>query len=81
MSEVRNVADLDLRKCIQEKLSDLDGTSFLIRLYSNGKAMNGLVDEVASAISKHDLTASEAKGFLEYMKIVIDSHSHIQKKK
>ena len=75
------MADLDLIKCIQEKLSDFDGTSFLVRLYLKRQAMNELVDEVESAISKHDLTASEAKGFLEYMKIVIDSHSHIPKKK
>ena len=73
--------DFDLKKRIVERLSDLDGTSFLIRLYSNGKVMNELVDEVASAISKHDLSASEAKGFLEYMKLVIDSRSRIQKEK
>ena len=36
-----------------------------------------LVEKVKNEIAECGLSATEAKGFLEYMKIVIDAQSHL----
>lgn len=71
--------DKTLEDLLQERLSDIDGHAFLVyRSRENGQATNDLVKKVENTIVEKNLSVSEAKGFLEYMKLVIESHSHVQ---
>lgn len=71
-----------LEKAIREEMTkDVDGTSFYIRQSRGGQEINNLMQEVKESISKCGLSASEAKGFLEYMKLVIDSAAYLLQKK
>ena len=67
-----------IEKAIREQLcKDVDGTNFYVNRLRNGQDTSNLIKEVKEIIRKHDLSTSEAKGFLEYMKIIIDSSSYI----
>ena len=61
---------------ISERLSDYDSKIFLLYHRRNGQKASNLVEKVKNEIADCGLSASEAKGFLEYMKIVIDAQSH-----
>lgn len=64
---------------LKDRLSDIDGHAFLsYRGRENGQEFNDLMKKVEDAIVEKNLSVSEAKGFLEYMKIVIESHSRVQ---
>lgn len=66
-----------LEKATREKmLQDIDGTAFYIHRRRNGQKTDELAYNVKNLIAEHGLSVSEAKGFLEYMKIVIDSCSY-----
>ena len=62
---------------ISERLSDYDSKVFLLYHRRNGQKASNLVEKVKNEIADCGLSASEAKGFLEYMKIVIDAQSHL----
>lgn len=62
---------------ISEKLSDYDSKIFLLYHRRNGQKASNLVEKVKNEIADCGLSATEAKGFLEYMKIVIDAQSHL----
>lgn len=62
---------------ISERLSDYDSKIFLLYHRRNGQKASDLVEKVKNEIANCGLSASEAKGFLEYMKIVIDAQSHL----
>lgn len=62
---------------ISERLSDYDSKVFLLYRHRNGQKASDLVEKVKNEIAECGLSASEAKGFLEYMKIVIDAQSHL----
>lgn len=64
-----------------ELTTTVDGSAFYEKLRKNGQAICDLTSSVKEAIEKSDLSVSEAKGFLEYMKIVIDccSYTRFQK--
>lgn len=71
-----------IEKAIREKmLQDIDGTNFYIRRHRNGQETGKLVSDVKNLIAESNLSVSEAKGFLEYMKIVIDSEASLQQMK
>ena len=61
---------------ISERLSDYDSKIFLLYHRRNGQKASNLVETVKNEIADCGLSATEAKGFLEYMKIVIDAQSH-----
>ena len=61
---------------ISERLSDYDSKIFLLYHRRNGQKASNLVEKVKNEIADCGLSASEAKGFLEYMKSVIDAQSH-----
>ncbi len=62
---------------ISERLSDYDSKIFLLYHRRNGQKASNLVEKVKNEIADCGLSASEARGFLEYMKIVIDAQSHL----
>lgn len=68
-------------KIINERLSDYEGQMFLIHNHSNRQDINDLTREVTDIIAKHELSATVTKGFLEYMKLVIDDSSYLPQKK
>nr|DAL89391.1 MAG TPA: hypothetical protein [Caudoviricetes sp.] len=66
-----------IEKAVKDKmLQDIDGTAFYIHRHRNGQKTDELAYAVKNLIAEHGLSVSEAKGFLEYMEIVIDSCSY-----
>ena len=70
-----------LNKKIAEEMDGVDEFSFLLYQARNGQASKEMVGLVKDIISENGLSASEAKGFMEYMKMIIDLDSYIPKKK
>lgn len=71
---------LEARKEMEKALSSYEGQMFLIYKNSHGTDISELTDKVKQLISEYNLSATAAKGFLEYMKLVIDGCSYIPKK-
>lgn len=65
----------------KKMLQDVDGTEFYIHRYRNGQKTDELAHGVKNLIAEHNLSVSEAKGFLEYMKMVIDSVAYLPQEK
>lgn len=66
------------RNAIKEKLNTYEGQAFLSYYNRNGQCVNELAQIVKEAMSEQHLSVTVAKGFLEYMKLVIEDCSHIQ---
>jgi hypothetical protein len=64
-----------------EMLKTTDGTIFFATLCQNRRAIDCLANSTKELIAQYGLSASEAKGFLDYMKIVIDASSYLSPKK
>ena len=62
---------------VAERLSDYDSKIYQLYRHKNGQKASDLVEKVKNEIAECGLSATEAKGFLEYMKIVIDAQSEI----
>ena len=62
---------------VSERLSDYDSKIYQLYRRKNGQKASDLVEKVKNEIAECGLYATEAKGFLEYMKIVIDAQSHL----
>lgn len=58
-----------------------DGMSFLEYQRKNGQKMSDLQKELMDIMKDGDLTVPVAKGFLDYIKIVIESRSTLPKTK
>lgn len=66
------------RNAIKEKLNSYEGQTFFSYYNRNGESVNELIQTVKAAISEQRLSVTVAKGFLEYMKLVIEDCSYIQ---
>lgn len=64
-----------------ELTKTIDGTLFYEKRHKNGQAICDLTSSVKELIAKSNLSVSEAKGFLEYMKIVISQSSYLHQEK
>ena len=64
-----------------EMLKTTDGTIFFATLCQNRRAIDCLANSTKELIAQYGLSASEAKGFLDYMKIVNDTSSYLSPKK
>ncbi len=64
-----------------EMHSDMNGASFYSHMERNRQATKELVSDVKELIIAHGLSASEAKGFCDYMKIVIELTSQLHQEK
>lgn len=54
---------------------------FYERLHRNGQDISELIADTKALIAQHNLSVLEAKGFLDYMKLVIEGCSCIPQKK
>lgn len=71
-----------LEKALIESLcKSVDGTKFYIHRHRNGQDVDMLAKDVKKLIAEHNMSVSEAKGFLEYMKLVIDSKAYLPQEK
>lgn len=62
---------------VAERLYDYDSKMYQLYRRKNGQKASDLVEKVKNEIAECGLSAIEAKGFLEYMKIVIDAQSYL----
>ena len=58
-----------------------EGGTYLFIRQRDGQKMKNLEKAVKELIAENDLTATQAKGFLEYMKIIVDGCSRLPKQK
>ncbi len=63
-----------------ELTKTMNGTAFYVRQCRDGQVIADLTSSIKELIAKYNLSASEAKGFLDYMKIVIDYSSYLPQK-
>lgn len=59
-------------KLIKEKLLDYEGKMFLCYQQRYGQAVIEMVKQTGEMFVKNNLSIAEAKGFLEYMKLIIE---------
>lgn len=65
-------------KALKETMcKDIDGANFFFKYYRNGQEIDKLTKDVLNLIAEHSMTVSEIKGFLEYMKIIVDNRSYL----
>ena len=68
-----------IRTAIQNEMTKtIEGSCFYVKLYRNGQDMSNLISDTKALIAQHNLSVSEAKGFLDYMKIILDNSSYPQ---
>lgn len=66
---------------LQEYMSkDVCRADFYCHMAGNRRDTDELVSEVKEVIAKHHLSASQTKGFLEYMKFIVDGSSYLPHK-
>ena len=71
-----------IEKALREQMcKDVDGATYYTIKHRNRQELANLEKEVKELIAEHNLSASEAKGFLEYMKFIVDANSYLPKKK
>ena len=66
---------------IEEVSKTYEGKMYLQFRQCNGQKMNPLEIAVRELIAENNLTATQAKGFLEFMKLIIDECSYLPKQK
>lgn len=67
---------------IRKKMSaTYEGETYLYIRQRDGQKMKNLEKAVKELIAENALTATQAKGFLEYMKIIVDGCSCLPKRK
>lgn len=69
------------KEIISRRLSDYESQIFLVHLNKNYKEDKELAEQVKTAIASHNLSTTEAIGFLEYMKLIVQSSSYLPRKK
>lgn len=70
------------RKAIQNEMTKtIEGSCFYERLHCNGQDISKLIADTKALIAQHNLSVLEAKGFLDYMKLVIEDCSCIPQEK
>ena len=71
-----------VKEAIQNEMTKtIEGSCFYERLHRNEQDIGELIADTKSLIAQHNLSVSEAKGFLDYMKLVIDGCSCIPQEK
>lgn len=71
-----------IEKALREQLcKDVDAAAYYTIKRRNRQELANLENEVKELIAAHNLSVSEAKGFLEYMKFILDANSYLPKTK
>lgn len=65
------------KEIISKRLSDYESQMFLIHLYNNFQKDDELIKQVMTTIASHNLSVTEAIGFLEYMKVRVRNSSYL----
>lgn len=68
-------------KVNEEMLKTIEGTAYLIKSRRDGKTTSELQSKVMVAIAESGLTVSEIKGFLDHMKMVVESKANLRVQK
>ena len=64
---------MELIPMLNQKLgNDIDGENFMTFMRGNGQECAEMAREVKKILAEHNLSVSQIKGFLEYMKITVD---------
>lgn len=67
---------------LNEKLgNDIDGANFMEFMRGNGQECAEMASDVRKILAEHNLSVSQTKGFLEYMKINVESYSYLRSQK
>lgn len=73
---------MELIPMLNQKLgNDIDGANFMTFMRENGQECAGMAKEVKKILAEHNLSVSQIKGFLEYMKINVESYSYLHSPK
>lgn len=71
-----------VRTAIQNEMTKtIEGSCFYVKLCHDGQDMGNLISDTKTLIAQHNLSVLEAKGFLDYMKIILDNSSYPQTQK
>lgn len=68
---------MNVEKYLSENLSSREGQKYLEFRRRNGQKADELYKKVKDEIAECHLSVTEAKGFLEFMKLVIEELSYI----
>ena len=71
---------MNVEKYLSENLSSHEGQKYLEFRRRNGQKADELYKKVKAEIAECHLSVTEAKGFLEFMKLVIEELSYIPAK-
>lgn len=73
---------MELIPMLNQKLgNDIDGANFMTFMRENGQECAEMAGEVKKILAEHNLSVSQIKGFLEYMKINVESYSYLHSPK
>lgn len=61
----------------EELIKTTEGCMFYVKRLQNYKDIGELTSSVRELIAQYGLSASEAQGFLDYMKIIVSTSSYI----
>lgn len=71
---------MNVEKYLSEKLSSYEEQKYLEFRRRNGQKADELYKKVKDEIAECHLSVTEAKGFLEFMKLVVEGASYITPK-
>lgn len=71
----------ELEEYLSQKLSSREGQRYLEFRRRNGQKADDLYKKVRDEIAECHLSVTEAKGFLDFMKLVVEESSYIPIKK
>lgn len=71
----------ELEEYLSQKLSSREGQRYLKFRRKNGQKADDLYKKVRDEIAECHLSVTEAKGFLDFMKLVVEESSYIPIKK
>lgn len=71
----------ELEEYLSQKLSSREGQRYLEFRRRNGQKADDLYKKVKDEIAECHLSVTEAKGFLDFMKLVVEEASYIPIKK
>lgn len=72
---------MELEEYLSQKLSSREGQRYLEFRRRNGQKADDLYKKVRDEIAECHLSVTEAKGFLDFMKLVVEESSYIPIKK